>query len=88
MQARTYEVPGIHCGHCKAAIEQEVGGLSGVSEVVVDIDAKTVTVDGIASDDEVAHAISEAGYEVATSGPATGGPEIAGPGEGEAPAPG
>jgi copper chaperone len=62
---RTYTVPGISCGHCKSAIEGEVGQLSDVDSVVVDIDAKTVTVDGDASEEEVKAAIDEAGYEVA-----------------------
>lgn len=88
MQPRTYEVPGITCDHCKTAIEEEVGKLAGVSEVVVDVDGKTVTVDGIASDDEIAAAVSEAGYEVAGAGPAAAGGDQTGPGPGEAPAPG
>jgi hypothetical protein len=29
-EAITYEVPGIHCAHCEAAIKQEVGGVEGV----------------------------------------------------------
>ncbi len=62
---RTYHVPEISCGHCKDAIEGEVGQLDGVAEAVVDIDSKTVTVDGIASDEAIHAAIEEAGYEVA-----------------------
>lgn len=62
---RTYDVPGISCGHCKTAIEGEVSKLDGVDRVEVDIDAKTVTVEGPASDDEVRAAIDEAGYDVA-----------------------
>jgi copper chaperone len=65
--SRTYSVPGISCGHCKAAIEGEVGELSDVDTVVVDVDAKTVTVEGSASDDEIVAAIDEAGYEVASA---------------------
>ena len=64
---KTYNVPGISCGHCKSAIEGEVGELAGVSSVVVDVDAKTVTVEGEASDDDVVAAIDEAGYEVANA---------------------
>jgi copper chaperone len=65
MEARTYSVPDISCGHCKSAIESEVGSLDDVASVTVDIDAKTVTVDGSASDEAIHAAISEAGYEVA-----------------------
>jgi copper chaperone len=63
--AKTYSVPGISCGHCKMAIEGEVGELDTVESVDVDVDARTVTVEGTASDEEIAAAIDEAGYEVA-----------------------
>ena len=63
--SRTYSVPGVSCGHCKSAIEGEVGKLDTVESVVVDIDAKTVTVEGSASADEIKAAVDEAGYEVA-----------------------
>lgn len=65
MTVRTYSVPGISCDNCKQAIEGEVAKLSGVSEVTVDVAAKTVRVDGAASDEAVRAAIDEAGYEVA-----------------------
>lgn len=65
MTVKTYSVPGITCGHCKSAIESEVSAVNGVVSVVVDIDAKTLTVDiGSASEDSVIEAVDEAGYEV------------------------
>ena len=65
MTTRTYAVPGISCGHCKAAIEAAVGEVSGVDAVDVDVDSKTVRVDGDATDDAIRAAIDEAGYDVA-----------------------
>jgi copper ion binding protein len=65
MTTRLYSVPGISCGHCKAAIEGEVGKLAGVEQVEVDVEAKTVRVEGAASDEAVQSAVDEAGYEVA-----------------------
>jgi copper chaperone len=62
---RVYQVPDVSCGHCKSAIEGELDKLEGVTSAVVNVDAKTVTVDGIAADEAITHAISEAGYEVA-----------------------
>lgn len=62
---RTYAVPGISCNHCKTAIEGEVGNLDGVSSVTVDIDTRTVTVEGEATDQAIHAAIDEAGYDVA-----------------------
>ena len=65
MATRTYSVPDISCGHCKSAIEGEVGALDDVATVLVDIEARTVTVDGEASDEAIHAAIEEAGYDVA-----------------------
>jgi copper chaperone len=62
----SYSVPGVHCDHCRAAIEGEVAPLEGVGEVAVDHEAKTVTVTGVALDDAaIRAAIDEAGYDVA-----------------------
>ena len=63
MAETTYHVPGISCGHCKSAIEGEVGALDGVESVVVDVASKQVAVVGSATDDAVRAAIVEAGYE-------------------------
>lgn len=65
MITRTYSVPGISCDHCRAAIETEFAKLPAVERVTVDIDAKTVLVEGDLSDDEGRAAIDEAGYDVA-----------------------
>ena len=64
MTTRTYSVPSISCEHCKKAIETEVDKLSNVSSVEVDIAAKTVTVEGEATDEEIRSAIEGAGYDV------------------------
>jgi copper chaperone len=62
----TYSVPGISCGHCRTAITGEVTKVAGVSAVDVDLDAKTVTVNGAGfNDDAVRDAIDKAGYDIA-----------------------
>ena len=62
----TYTVPGMHCTHCKAAITQEIGDVSGVESVRVDLDSKRVDVTGDNLDDTaIRTAIEEAGYESA-----------------------
>ena len=62
----TYSVPGVSCGHCRAAITAEVAMVPGVASVDVDLDARRVTVIGSELDDEaVRAAIDEAGYDVA-----------------------
>ena len=63
---KTYTVPAIHCGHCAAAIKEEVSGVAGVHDVEVDVNAKVVTIRGEAlSDEALREAIEEAGYEAA-----------------------
>jgi len=62
----TYAVAGIHCGHCEAAIRQEVGQVAGVERVDVDLERKLVTVHGETLEDaRLRAAIDEAGYDVA-----------------------
>ena len=61
----TYSVPGISCGHCRAAITAEVEKVAGVTGVEVDLEAKRVSVSGAGLDDAaVRAAIDEAGYDV------------------------
>lgn len=62
----TYTVNGMTCGHCKAAVEQEVGQVAGVEFVHADVDSKLVVVRGEGLDDGALRAaIDEAGYEAA-----------------------
>ena len=63
----TYSVPGVSCGHCRAAIVEEVERVAGVRDIDVDLEAKRVDVRGDDLDDAaVRAAIAEAGYEVAS----------------------
>jgi len=63
-QELVYRVPGVSCGHCRAAITEEVAPLAGVESVDVDLDAKRVAVRGAELDDAaIRAAIEEAGYE-------------------------
>ncbi len=67
MSTRSYSVPGISCDHCKHAIEGEVIEVPGVALVNVDVAARTVLVEGDATDEAIRSAIDEAGYEVASA---------------------
>ncbi len=62
----TYTVLGMSCGHCKAAVTEEVSSVAGVESVDVDLDTKLVVVRGEGLDDAALRAaIDEAGYEAA-----------------------
>jgi copper chaperone len=59
-----YSVPGMHCSHCVAAVEQEVSAVAGVESVDVDLETKLVVVHGGRLDDAALRAaIDEAGYD-------------------------
>ncbi|EPD71072.1 copper ion binding protein [Corynebacterium pyruviciproducens ATCC BAA-1742] len=63
MTTTTYSVEGMTCGHCKMAVEKEVGAIEGVTSVEANVEAKNVTVTGDnVSVDDVAAAVEEAGY--------------------------
>ena len=65
----TYTVTGMTCGHCVAAVTEEVAEIPGVTAVDVDLgqrSAVTVTSDAAASTTRaVRAAVDEAGYELA-----------------------
>jgi len=44
MKEITFNVPAIHCEHCKHTIEMEIGEIEGVEIVQADIDTKKVVV--------------------------------------------
>jgi len=53
------------CQHCVDAVTEEVSAVDGVDEVLVDLEAATVTVSGAQfADEQVRAAIDEAGYAV------------------------
>ena len=57
-------VNGMMCPHCKARVESVCKELPGVTDAVVDLEKKQVTVTGSASREIIADAITKAGYEV------------------------
>jgi copper chaperone len=67
MSELSYSVPGVSCEHCVAAVTEEVGQVTGVESVVVDLERKRVRVKGDSVDDgAVRAAIDEAGYDIAS----------------------
>ncbi|UNX53342.1 cation transporter [Georgenia sp. TF02-10] len=69
MTTSTFTVTGMTCGHCVSSVAEEVGKLTGVQNVDVDLvagGASTVTVTSVGelALDEVRAAVDEAGYEL------------------------
>jgi copper chaperone len=63
----TYHATGMTCGHCVAAVQREIGALTGVSDVQVDLASGAVTVTSAhpLGREVVAAAVDEAGYQLA-----------------------
>jgi copper chaperone len=68
MTDKTFKVPDMSCGHCKAAVEGELNKLSGVQRANADVERGTVEVsydEGKVTAEYLKGAIEEAGYTVA-----------------------
>jgi copper chaperone len=66
MEVRTYSVPGMHCAHCKDALERAISTVEGVNSVQAEPASKLLTISGLSlSDEALREAIEEAGYEAA-----------------------
>jgi len=63
----TVTVVGMTCGHCTSSVQEEVGELSGVRSVDVDLasGAVTITADRALARPEIEAAVVEAGYTLA-----------------------
>lgn len=74
METTTYTVTGMTCGHCVSAVSTEIGRLTGVSDVQVDLSSGAVSVTSATRlpHEEVVAAVEEAGYELAATGASTG----------------
>ena len=68
MTEKTFNVPDMSCGHCKAAVEGALNNRSGVERANADIATGTVEVsydEGTVTTEDLLGAIEEAGYTVA-----------------------
>jgi copper chaperone len=69
MTTTNITVSGMTCGHCEAAVKEELGALDGVTDVAVDLNAGgdspvTITSEAELDDAAIRAAVDEAGYEV------------------------
>ena len=73
VSTQTFPVTGMTCGHCIGAVSAELGEISGVTDVSVDLvpgglSSVTVTGEAPLTDEQVAAALDEAGnYQLATN---------------------
>ena len=67
MSTQQFTVTGMTCGHCVAAVREEVEKVPGVSGVSIDLPSGLVTVESDAPVEPAAFAaaVDEAGYAVA-----------------------
>lgn len=56
-------IEGMMCQHCVAHVTKALNGLTGIT-ATVDLDSKTATVSGPATETELRRAVEEAGYQV------------------------
>lgn len=65
----TLTVQGMTCGHCEKAVKSAVSGLTGVSNVSVDLDKKSVSITFDEDETnivEIKEVIEDQGYTVET----------------------
>ncbi len=60
---RVFQISGMTCGHCVAAVEAAIRQVTDVLEVSVDLKSGRVVVFGNPSDDQIIVAVEDAGYE-------------------------
>lgn len=62
-ETKVYLVEGMHCNHCKASVENAVRNVKGVTSAEVNLEQKTVTVEGTASSEKIEKAVTSCGFE-------------------------
>ncbi len=64
METKKFSIPNISCGHCVMAIKKELGGMSGVSSVEGDPNAKEITVsyDAPVTEESIKATLKEINY--------------------------
>lgn len=62
----SYQVDGMACDGCETTVEEALAAVPGVESVEADHEAGTVSVTGDADADDVAAAVEDAGYELAS----------------------
>lgn len=71
MQQKTIPIRGMHCRSCELLLEDAIGSIQGVTKVKVDFRKGRATIEhgaDLPSQNEIANAVKQAGYEVGEPG--------------------
>lgn len=61
----TLTVEGMSCAHCEQSVADALSDVTGVTDVHVDREAESATVEGDADEDALVAAVDAAGYSAA-----------------------
>ncbi len=61
---KRYNVEGMSCGGCARAVREAIRAKSAQAEVLVDLEAKRVTVRGFENEEAIKEAIEGAGFDL------------------------
>ena len=59
-----YSIEGVKCGGCVAAVKEKLSKLDNVNNVEINIQEKTIEVEGGASKEELQAALSDTNYKI------------------------
>jgi copper chaperone len=62
---QSFQVTGMTCSHCQAAIESAIRATDGVQNAHVDLKSGMATVEGNFANEAIIEAVTEAGYTAA-----------------------
>lgn len=59
-----YSIEGVKCGGCVAAVKERLSKLDNVDNIEINIQEKTIEVEGTASKEELQAALSNTNYKI------------------------
>lgn len=59
-----YNIEGVKCGGCVAAVKERLSKLDNVDNIEINIQEKTIEVEGTASKEELQAALSDTNYKI------------------------
>lgn len=59
-----YSIEGVKCGGCVAAVKEKLSKLDNVNNVEINIQEKTIEVEGGASKEDLQAALSDTNYKI------------------------